>query len=308
LKVSLDKIKQVNYRKLGHSNINISEVSFGCMSLDWSNPESERLLHSAIDYGVNFFDTADLYDGGKNETLLGSALKEHRKGIILATKVGNQLRPDRSGWDWNPSKDYILKAVEQSLKRLQTDYIDIYQLHGGTIEDPIDEIIDAFETLQKEGKIRHYGISSIRPNVIREYVDRSNIASVMMQYSLLDRRAEEACLKLLGENNVGVLARGTLAKGLLAGKPAKEYLGYTEAEAQSTIDVLKEVTASDQPMGRTAIQYVLQHPTISSAVLGIRNQKQLEEGFSSSNPTILSNEIYAVLSNSNTPKIYAQHR
>jgi len=300
----------MKYTNLPGTDIQVSKLCLGTMTWGIQNSEIEghQQMDYAVDQGINFFDTADLYDGGKNETLLGSALKEHRKGIILATKVGNQLRPDRSGWDWNPSKDYILKAVEQSLKRLQTDYIDIYQLHGGTIEDPIDEIIDAFETLQKEGKIRHYGISSIRPNVIREYVDRSNIASVMMQYSLLDRRAEEACLKLLGENNVGVLARGTLAKGLLAGKPAKEYLGYTEAEAQSTIDVLKEVTASDQPMGRTAIQYVLQHPTISSAVLGIRNQKQLEEGFSSSNPTILSNEIYTVLSNSNTPKIYAQHR
>ena len=298
----------MNYRKLGHSDINISEVSFGGMSLDWKNPESERLLHSAIDYGVNFFDTADLYDGGRNETLLGNALKEHRKGIILATKVGNQLRLDGSGWDWNPSRDYIVKAVEQSLKRLQTDYIDLYQLHGGTIEDPIDEIIDAFETLQKEGKIRYYGISSIRPNVIREYVDRSNITSVMMQYSLLDRRAEEACLQLLHENNIGVLARGTLAKGLLVGKPVKEYLGYTEAEVQNIIDVLKEVTVSDQPIGRTAIQYVLQHPTISSAVLGIRSQKQLEEGFSSSHLTSLSNEIYTLLGKSNIPKIYAQHR
>ena len=298
----------MNYRKLGHSDINISEVSFGCMSLDWKNPESESLLHSAIDYGVNFFDTADLYDGGQNETLVGKALKQHRKGIILATKVGNQLRPDGSGWDWNPSRDYIVKAVEQSLKRLQTDYIDLYQLHGGTVEDSIDEIIDAFEILQKEGKIRYYGISSIRPNVIREYVDRSNITSVMMQYSLLDRRAEEACLQLLHENNIGVLARGTLAKGLLAGKPAKEYLGYTKTEVQNTIDVLKEVTVSDQPIGRTAIQYVLQHPAISSAVLGIRNQKQLEEGFSSSKPTILRNEIYTVLGKSNTPKIYAQHR
>ncbi|SHJ50146.1 Predicted oxidoreductase [Aquimarina spongiae] len=308
MKVSLDKIKQVNYRKLGHSDINISEVSFGCMSLDWSNTESERLLHSAIDYGVNFFDTADLYDGGKNETLLGNALKEHRKGIILATKVGNQLRPDGSDWDWNPSRDYIVNAVEQSLKRLQTDYIDLYQLHGGTIEDPIDEIIDAFEILQKEGKIRYYGISSIRPNVIREYVDRSNITSVMMQYNLLDRRAEETCLQLLDENNIGVLARGTLAKGLLAGKPAKEYLGYTETEVQNTIDVLKEATASDQPIGRTAMQYVLQHPAISSAVLGIRSQKQLEEGFSLSHSISLSNEIFAVLGKSNTPKIYAQHR
>jgi aryl-alcohol dehydrogenase-like predicted oxidoreductase len=88
------------------------------------------------------------------------------KKVIIATKVGNQWRADGSGWDWNPNKDYIISAVEQSLKRLQTDYIDLYQLHGGTMEDPIDETIEAFEQLQKQGKIRYYGISSIRPTVI----------------------------------------------------------------------------------------------------------------------------------------------
>src|SRR6202034_3432729 len=98
-----------------------------------------------------------------------------------------------------------------------TDYIDLYQLHGGTIDDPIDETIEAFELLQQQGKIRYYGISSIRPNVISEYVQRSNIISVMMQYSLLDRRPEESCLQLLQQNNIGVLARGSVAGGLLAG-------------------------------------------------------------------------------------------
>ena len=140
---------------------------------------------------------ADLYDKGENEKLIGAALKEKRKDVIIATKVGNQWRADGSGWDWNPRKEYILSCVEGSLQRLNIDYIDLYQLHGGTIQDPIDETIEAFELLVQQGKIRYYGISSIRPNVIREYVKRSNIVSVMMQYSLLDRRSEETCLPLL---------------------------------------------------------------------------------------------------------------
>ena len=181
----------MEYRKLGKSDLNISVIGFGCMSLKDNQQQNETIIHEALEYGINYFDTADLYDKGMNEVSVGKALKSKRAKAILATKVGNQWRSDGSRWDWNPNKKYILAAVEESLKRLQTDYIDVYQLHGGTIDDPVDETIEAFELLQKQGKIRWYGISSIRPNVIREYVQRSNIVSVMMQYSLLDRRAEE---------------------------------------------------------------------------------------------------------------------
>jgi aryl-alcohol dehydrogenase-like predicted oxidoreductase len=220
----------MNYKQLGKSDLQISEVGFGCMSLKGNKQENEKIIHHAIEVGVNFFDTADLYDKGINEESLGDALKNKRDKVIIATKVGNQWRADGSGWDWNPGKNYILSSVEQSLKRLQTDVIDLYQLHGGTIDDPLNETIEAFEFLKQQGKIRHYGISSIRPNVIRAYVERSNIVSVMMQYSLLDRRPEEVCFPLLKENNIGVLARGTVAQGLLINKPSKPYLNYTEDE------------------------------------------------------------------------------
>ena len=180
----------MNQRILARTGWAISELSFGCMSLQGTDAENARLIHKAIDGGINYFDTADLYQGGANETTVGKALIGKRSEVYIATKVGNELRADGSGWDWNPRKSYILKAVDQSLSRLQTDYIDLYQLHGGTIEDPIDEVIEAFEQLKEQGKIRAYGISSIRPNVIREYVDRAQIVSNMMQYSLLDRRPE----------------------------------------------------------------------------------------------------------------------
>ncbi|MDQ3289799.1 MAG: aldo/keto reductase, partial [Bacteroidota bacterium] len=174
----------MQYKVLGKSDLQVSTISFGCMSLSPNNPaESIRLLKEAFANGITYFDTADLYDKGENEKIVGQAFRENRQQVIIATKVGNQWRPDGSGWDWNPRKDYILKAVEGSLQRLHTDYLDLYQLHGGTLDDPIDETIEAFELLKQQGKIRYYGISSIRPNVIREYVKRSNIVSVMMQYS-----------------------------------------------------------------------------------------------------------------------------
>ena len=181
----------MNQRELGHSGLTVSELGLGCMSLPDDLQESKRIIDAALDAGVNFFDTADLYDGGKNEELVGYALKNRREDIILATKVGNRLNPDGNGWSWDPTKRHIVSAVKDSLRRLGTDYIDLYQLHGGTMEDDAEETIEAFESLKKEGLIRHYGISSIRPTVIKRFLDGSSAVSVMMQYSLLDRRPEE---------------------------------------------------------------------------------------------------------------------
>jgi aryl-alcohol dehydrogenase-like predicted oxidoreductase len=265
----------MEYQLLGKSRLKISRIGFGAMSLELNNPHNESLLHNALDEGINFFDTADMYQKGLNEILLGRAFREKRNRIILATKVGNQWRADGSGWDWNPSKKNILSAVNHSLERLQTDYIDLYQLHGGTLEDPIDDIIEAFEQLKASGKILHYGISSIRPNVIREYVKRSDIISVMMQYSLLDRRPEESMLSFLSEKKVGVLARGSIAKGLLVSKPAESFLNYSTEQVEKMKAALRSVSNRFSPF-ETATGYVLQHPPVCSAVIGIRTKEQLQ--------------------------------
>ena len=298
----------MNYHQLGRSSLRISEISFGCMSLGKDQATNERLLHRAVEAGINFFDTADLYDKGWNEESVGKALAGKRKDVMLATKVGNQWRADGSGWNWNPRKEYILKAVEQSLQRLRTDYIDLYQLHGGTIDDPIDEVIAAFEQLQQQGKIRYYGISSIRPNVIREYVSRSNIVSVMMQYSLLDRRPEETCLPLLFEHSIGVLARGSLAKGLLVDKPAEPYLGYTTEQVQAAAAAVKQVSGNNRTPAHTAIRFALHHPAVTSAVVGIRTAKQLEDVIKAASTAPLTESELATLSNAVLPNRYTDHR
>ena len=195
--------------RLGKSDLYVSEIGLGCMSLGTDEAAARRIIDEALDLGINFFDTADLYDRGLNEEIVGRALEGRRSEVVLARIEGRQPHhPGRDGWVWDPSKEYIMEAVKDSLRRLRTDYIDLYQLHGGTMEVPMDETIEAFERLKEQGWIRWYGISSIRPNVIREYVKRSNIVSVMNQYSILRPPGRRGGDPLLQEHGISIIARG----------------------------------------------------------------------------------------------------
>ncbi len=298
----------MKYETLGKSSLHISKIGFGCMSLKPGQKDFNQIIDAAIDNGINYFDTADLYDKGLNETLLGKAFKEKRDKVIIASKAGNQWRADGSGWDWNPRKDYILKCADESLKRLQVDYIDLFQSHGGTMQDSIDETIEAYEILLKQGKIRYYGLSSIRPNVIREFVKKSNIVSVMTQYSLLDRRPEESTLQLLHENNIGVLVRGSVASGLLVDKPAKSHLNYNEAQVAAAAKAIKSVSSNERTAAQTAIQYILKNPAVTAAVVGIRTMEQMKDAVGTIDQEPLTNEEMKILKESVQVNYYEQHR
>jgi aryl-alcohol dehydrogenase-like predicted oxidoreductase len=191
---------------------------------------------------------------------------------------------------------------------LQIDCIDLYQSHGGTIEDNIDETIEAYEILLKQGKIRYYGLSSIRPNVIREFIKKSNIVSVMTQYSLLDRRPEESTLQLLHENNIGVLVRGSVATGLLANKPAKPYLNYNEKQIADAANAIKSISLKERNAAQTAIQYILNNPAVTSAIVGIRTMEQLNEAVEVINAPALSEEEIKMLREAIPVNFYEQHR
>lgn len=298
----------MEYALLKRTGLHISRIGFGCMSLGTDVGQAEKLIDRAIDLGINYFDTSDLYDKGLNEELVGKALKGVRKEVVLATKVGNQWRADGSAWDWNPSKEYIISAVEDSLRRLQTEHIDIYQLHGGTLQDPIDETIDAFEQLVEQGKIRYYGISSIRPNVIREWVARSGMVSVMTQYSLLDRRPEEETLSLLEEFEIGVMARGSVAQGLLVNKPPRAYLNYSEEEVHAAAAAVKACSWEERTPAQTAIRYVLSHPAVTSAIVGMRTIEQLEEAVGTIATPELTEAELDRLRSALPANLYAEHR
>ncbi|MGM0884628.1 MAG: aldo/keto reductase [Bacillota bacterium] len=298
--------------RLGQSELYVSEIGLGCMALGTDKGRAVKLIHEALNRGINFLDTADLYDEGLNEEIVGEALRGRRSDAIIATKVGNRREAGKEGWSWDPSKAYIKAAVKGSLQRLQTDYIDLYQLHGGTLDDPIDETIEAFEELKQEGLIRYYGISSIRPNVIREYVKRSNIVSVMTQYSILDRRPEEAVLPLLAESGISVIARGPVAKGILTvngqSKADRGYLDYSKEELTALRESLFKLNSDSRDMSHTAIRYALSHPAVATVIPGASSLEQLLQNIEAGNIQALSPiELDAIrrISRSNQ---YDQHR
>jgi aryl-alcohol dehydrogenase-like predicted oxidoreductase len=300
-------------RKLGNSDLWVTELGLGCMSIGTEEKAAREIIETALDEGINYFDTADLYDFGENERIVGSALKHVRENVILASKVGNRWNQDKSGWSWDPSKSYIKEAVKQSLKRLDTDYIDLYQLHGGTLEDRIEETIEAFEELKSEGYIRYYGISSIRPNVIREYVKKSHIVSVMMQYSILDRRPEEEALPLLHEHGVSVVTRGPLAKGLLSDKmlekvSPKGYQDYSQDELLSVLPMLKDKLASERSFTEVALQYNLSHPAVASVIAGASSPQQVKANASAINSPSLTGDELAIIKALSKANLYKEHR
>lgn len=263
-------------RTLGTSTLNVSEIALGCMSLPTDITAAQPIVFEALSQGITYFDTADLYDYGENEAIIGKLLQGERHNITLATKVGNRFTKGEEGWRWDASATYIEQAVHASLRRLGTDYIDLYQLHGGTIEDDFDAVIDVFERLKKAGTIRAYGISSIRPNVIERFLPASDAASIMMQYSLLDRQPEEF-FNFIEAQGASVVTRGTLAKGILISewqKRAKAYNNYSDEEVKDTLRQLQEAYGDIHAL---ALAFNLQHKAIASTVIGASSKVQLSE-------------------------------
>lgn len=299
--------------RLGKSDLYVSEAGFGSMSLPADDAEAVRIVHTALDAGINFIDTADLYGRGRIEELIGKAVKGRRESVILATKVGNRWNEGTPGWHWDPSSRYIKDAVKASLRRMGTDYIDLYQLHGGTIEDDYEDTVQAFEDLQAEGYIRWYGISSIRPNVIRRFVEHTNIVSVMMQYNILDRRPEECCLDFLCEHDVSVIARGPVASGLLSESVEQRvtdtgYLDYTKEELLAFAQCIKSLTTSGRSLVELALRYPLTHPAIATVIPGASRMEQLVQNIAAfAGPDLSSTELQQI-QRCSKPVIYHHHR
>ncbi|WP_251520757.1 MULTISPECIES: aldo/keto reductase [Staphylococcus] len=264
------------------SGIEISEVGLGCMSLGTDKKQAEPIIERAIDHGITYFDTADIYDKGVNEEIVGDVLKKYqnRDDIVIGTKVGNHLQDDGSTF-WDPSKAHIKDSVKESLRKLHLDHIDLYQLHGGTIDDPMDETISAFDELKQEGTIRAYGISSIRPNVINYYLEHSDIETLMSQFNLIDNRPE-SLLEDVAAKNVKLLARGPVFKGLLTSKSndaldskfADGIFDYNYQELGETIASVKEI---ENNLTALTFNYLASQDALGAIIVGASSVEQLDE-------------------------------
>ncbi|MGH7792194.1 MAG: aldo/keto reductase, partial [Thermodesulfobacteriota bacterium] len=216
----------MEYRRLGNTDLKLSEIGFGCWAMGggWGqidDRESIATVRRAIDLEINFFDTADIYGFGHSEKMLAEALSARRKDVIVATKVG--LAWDQHGCLFRSSSRYhIMQAVEASLRRLKTDYIDLYQIHWPDSNTPFETTMKTMDDLVKSGKVRYVGVSNFTVKQTKECMKVRTIESHQPPYNLFMRDIEKDLLPFCRRNGIGVIAYGPLAYGLLTGKFTKD--------------------------------------------------------------------------------------
>jgi aryl-alcohol dehydrogenase-like predicted oxidoreductase len=218
--------KSMRKRKLGSGNLEVSEIGLGCMGMNWSygppknKQEMVALIHSAVDKGVTFFDTAEVYGPLLNEELVGEALEPYRGSVVIATKFGWQPNPgDSDRWSaLNSRPEHIKEVAEASLRRLRVDAIDLFYQHRVDLEVPIEDVAGAVKELIQEGKVKHFGMSEASAQTIRRAHAVQPVAALQSEYSLFFREPEEIVIPTLEELGVGFVAFSPLGKGFLTGK------------------------------------------------------------------------------------------
>ncbi len=213
----------MNKRALGRSGLQVSELGLGCMGMSdfygsGDDAESTAVIHSAIDSGITFFDTADMYGVGRNEELVGRALKGKRKAVIIATKFGNVRGPGGEMLGINGRPEYVQSACEASLRRLGTDSIDLYYQHRVDINTPIEETVGAMARLVEQGKVQYLGLSEAGPATIRRAQAVHPISALQTEYSLWSRDPETEILSVTRELGIGFVPYSPLGRGFLTGR------------------------------------------------------------------------------------------
>jgi aryl-alcohol dehydrogenase-like predicted oxidoreductase len=293
----------VEYRKLGGSGLRVSEICLGTMTFGNQVEEAEaiKIIEKALDAGVNFIDTADIiYAKGRSEEIVGKALKGKRQSVVLATKVAFRSGPEVN--DVGLSRKHIMDGVESSLRRLQTDYIDLYYAHLFDYETPLEVTLSAMDDLIRQGKVRYIACSNFRAWQLCKALwvsDVHNLARfdcIQPPYNLLTRDIEYELLPLCASEGVGVCVYNPLAAGLLTGKyemdkkPAEggrfslDYLGpvyhgrYWSAGNFEAIASIKQIAKkNNRRLAQFSLAWILSNKTITSVILGATSIKQLEE-------------------------------
>jgi aryl-alcohol dehydrogenase-like predicted oxidoreductase len=293
----------MKYRKLGHTGLIVSEVALGSMQFggkmnmgNLGQEDTTRMVRVALDNGLNLIDTADVYSLGESETLLGNALKGIRQEIVLATKVRLPMSENfnRSG----ATRVNILREVEGSLARLQTDYIDVYQVHGWDSNTPLEETLRTLDDLVRQGKVRYIGLSNFMSWQaatalgLQERLGLERFVTAQMYYSLVGRSLEFEFQSFAEYHDVGVLVWSPLAGGFLTGKysrdnpaptgsrftDAGQFVPFDREMGYHVLDALNEVAARHGASpARVAIAWLLGRPAVSSVILGARKAQQLED-------------------------------
>jgi aryl-alcohol dehydrogenase-like predicted oxidoreductase len=311
----------VNYRPLGRTGLRVSELCFGTMTFGGAGvykvigsteqAEADRLVGLCIDAGINFFDTADVYSGGRSEEILGRALGARRKEVVLATKVRGRVAPGPNAVGL--SRGHILDAIDASLRRLGTDYVDLYQIHGYDALAPWDETLRALDDLVRAGKVRYIGASNLAAWHLMKALgisERDRLArfeTIQSYYSLAGRDLERELVPLMQSENVGLLVWSPLAGGFLGGKfardqqkpgagetrrasfnfpPVEETRGYAVLDALAAIG--REQNAS---VARLALAWLLHQRVTTSVIVGARDEGQLRDNLAASDVKFTDDQL-----------------
>jgi aryl-alcohol dehydrogenase-like predicted oxidoreductase len=293
----------MEYRALGRTGVKVSPLCLGAMMFGaWGNPdhqESIRIIHRAIDDGINFIDTADVYSGGESEEIVGKALASGlRQRVVLATKAHNPMGDDPNAR--GSSRRWITQAIDNSLRRLGTDWIDLYQMHRPDPETEIDETLGVLTDLVRAGKIRYFGSSTfpaheiVEARWVAERRGRERFVSEQPPYSILVRGIEAAVLPVCEKYGIAVIPWSPLAGGWLSGlyRKDRDVPGSTRAvripkRYDLSIEGNQRKLAAADELGRLAdeagislihlaLAFVLQHPAVTAPIIGPRTMEQLE--------------------------------
>ena len=304
----------MEYRQLGKSDLKVSVVGYGAWGIGgkpfWSTEGEEssiRSIEKAIDLGINFYDTAPVYGFGYSEELLGRALQLRRKDVIIATKCGLVWEKEElKAISKKANRESISEEIDLSLKRLRTDYIDLYQVHWPDESTDIEETMNTLLQIQKEGKIRYIGVSNYSVDQMEESLKYGQIVSLQPMYSMLERDEEKDRLPFCIENKIGVICYSPLASGVLTGKydentRFKDWRGqniignFTGDVYVSHIKKVKELKKIAQRNGKTlaqmAINWILHQEGVSTAIVGVKTPSHVEQNIDAVGWKIVNSDL-----------------